>query len=258
MLCSSLLVILNKMILTSNQATPNLILLVQSWLIVIFKSRSGLKNWKLLTLTAILNSLNIYFSINAVKSLNIAMFIALRKFSLLFTMIAEKGFRGSRLSVIFMILGSLISAYEDMTYSHMGYLHVMINNLLTATVQVFQKKCIKSGTQISDIIFMTSVLLIVMLTPLEFKNIGVLTDPSTAISLIILSLFGYFINASSLLVIKENDPLTLSISGSIKNIILSYLTIFGIIDGTYIYTKYNFIGLQINGISSLVYVCTKY
>lgn len=82
---------------------------------------------------------NAYSGLGGTKAVSLPMLTALRKFSILFTVIAEMIVLGSRpsltvqLSVSLMILGALIASAKDLSFSFYGYLMVTINNFFTAS-----------------------------------------------------------------------------------------------------------------------------
>ena len=68
---------------------------------------------------------------------------------------------------------------------------------------------------------------------------------------------GLAINYSVIWCIEQNGPLTLAISGSLKNIVVGLLSCARLFDTDYLFTWPNFLGLQFAAIASLVYVWSK-
>jgi hypothetical protein len=94
---------------------------------------------------------NIICGLGSTKSLNLPMFTALRRFSILFTMIAEWCYLGTRpstqilWSVVFMVGGAVIAAMYDLSFDWLGYSFIFFNNVFTAMNGVCMKKATISG-----------------------------------------------------------------------------------------------------------------
>lgn len=89
---------------------------------------------------------NMIFGLGGTKALSLPMFAALRRFSILMTMLLELKILGVRpttavqISVYAMIGGALIAASDDLSFNMQGYTYVMITNALTASNGVYVKK----------------------------------------------------------------------------------------------------------------------
>eukprot|EP01040_Poterioochromonas_malhamensis_P004877 gene4877-5231_t len=94
---------------------------------------------------------NVLCGLGSTKSLNIPMFTALRRFSIMMTMIGEWYLLGTKPSysvigsIVLMMVGALIAALYDLTYDSYGYLLVFLNNIFTALNGVYMKKAAISG-----------------------------------------------------------------------------------------------------------------
>lgn len=81
---------------------------------------------------------NVMCGLGSTKALNLPMMTALRRFSILLTMLGEWFVLGNKpstmvaLSVCFMILGTVIAASNDITFNAYGYTLVFMNNIFTA------------------------------------------------------------------------------------------------------------------------------
>ncbi|CAK1554034.1 unnamed protein product [Leptosia nina] len=93
---------------------------------------------------------NMATGLGGTKELSLPMFTALRRFSILMTMILERfvlGIKASwpvKASVMAMVGGALLAAADDVTFSWSGYTLVLLNDGFTAANGVYMKKKLDS------------------------------------------------------------------------------------------------------------------
>jgi drug/metabolite transporter (DMT)-like permease len=94
---------------------------------------------------------NVLCGLGSTKSLSIPMFTALRRFSILLTMICEWYLLKTKpsvaiiVSVTLMVGGTLIASLYDLSFDLNGYSLVFLNNIFTALNGVYMKKATVTG-----------------------------------------------------------------------------------------------------------------
>lgn len=209
---------------------------------------------------------NMMFGLGGTQALSLPMFAALRRFSILMTMLLELRILGIRpstpvqISVYSMVGGALLAASDDLTFNLHGYMYVMITNALTAANGVFVKKKLESidmgkyGLMYYNSLFM--LLPAILLT----WSVGDLdkayaydqwSDPLFLVQFLMSCIMGFVLSYSTILCTQHNSALTTTIVGCLKNICVTYLGMF--IGGDYVFSWLNSIGINISVFGSLLY-----
>lgn len=209
---------------------------------------------------------NMIFGLGGTKELSLPMFTALRRFSILMTMIAEYYILGVKptfsvqFSVYTMITGALIAASDDLAFNIHGYTLVLLNNFFTATNGVYMKKKLDSkdlgkyGLMYYNSLFM-------LLPAVGFAYItddlqlaysySNWRDVYFLVYFILSCIMGFVLTFSVILCTHHNSALTTTIIGCLKNVCVTYLGM--IIGGDYIFSIMNFVGINLSIFGSLVY-----
>lgn len=239
--CSFLITVINKIVLTTYDLPPTVLGVGQMVAIVVILKVASLfsavtirkisyTNRKMWTL-AMIYLCNLIFGLGGTKRLPLPMFIALRRFSIAMTAIGEFYLLKVRQSfsiivtIIAMIGGSFIAAAADLAFNAIGYLFVMVNNFSTAANVVYIKKTIDSHEiNKHEILYYSALFTIVpaiavclCTTPItELYSFKYWKDLGFLISFITSCIMGYLLMYSTVLCTHYNSPLTTTIVGTLK------------------------------------------
>lgn len=209
---------------------------------------------------------NMMFGLGGTQALSLPMFAALRRFSILMTMLLELKILGVRpstpvqISVYSMIGGALLAASDDLSFNLEGYVYVMITNALTAANGVFVKKKLESidmgkyGLMFYNSLFMIGPAVVgtwIVGDLDKAYEFQAWTDPLFLVQFLLSCIMGFVLSYSTILCTQHNSALTTTIVGCLKNICVTYLGMF--IGGDYIFSWLNSIGINISVFGSLLY-----
>eukprot|EP00668_Euglena_longa_P015432 GGOE01019512.1.p1 GENE.GGOE01019512.1~~GGOE01019512.1.p1 ORF type:complete len:349 (+),score=131.99 GGOE01019512.1:55-1101(+) len=211
---------------------------------------------------------NAVCSLGGTKMVTIPTFSALRKFSILLTMILEKvmlnrtSSRGIQFSVFLMILGAFVASAQDLNFDALGYLYVMGNNLFTAGhfIVTKQKTEMASFGSVGSLFYCALIALpisFVLCLP-ELHNVVHFSQWSTfsfLLSFVLSTVMGCLVTFSTILCTKVNSGLTTSVVGCLRNVVPVYVGMLQVFE--YSFNGLNFTGHTISVMGAILYSALK-
>lgn len=217
---------------------------------------------------------NVTVGLVALKLVNIPMFSAFRRLSVLSVMLLEWFVLGKTAArrilwtVFVMVIGSFLAGLGDLAFDPLGYVLVFLNNFITAANLVSIKKAtaLLSVDALSlfyyvSFISLPVVFLLAWLSgDLRLAITEVLTRPDlqTPAFAFVLSLSAasaFLINFFTNMCTQLTSPLTTAITGQMKNVLQTVLGIFAF---QYVVTPLNLAGLATALAGSLMFARFKY
>jgi solute carrier family 35 len=231
----------------------------------------SLSDLKMIFPLPILFFLNLICGLGGTKKINIAMFTALRRFSILFMMILEiylpMGLIFTtpvRVSVGVIVLGGIVAALNDLAFDFVGYMLIMGNNVFGALQGVVMKMKLSETKQLTKfgLLYYNSMcsvpifmLMIMILEPdlqtklRQYEHWG---NPVLSFCLCGSIVLGVILNYAIFWCTQVNSATTTAVVGSMKNLITAYASILGL-GGDYVFSYLNFLGLNISMAGAIVY-----
>ncbi|XP_065904108.1 UDP-sugar transporter UST74c-like [Dysidea avara] len=216
---------------------------------------------------------NLLFGLGGTQKLSLPMFVVLRRFTLLFTMLGEQYYLGIQsslqvqISVGMMILGALVAASNDLSFQVIGYCFILFNNFCTSANVLVSKKMVDNksdGLNKYGILFYNALVSLLPAMILAYTTGDIekalsydqWNNPFFIVMFLSSCIMGFVLMYSILLCTAINSPLTTMVTGCIKNIAVTYTGMF--FGGDYVYSLTNFVGINVSAIGSLVYSYIKY
>lgn len=177
---------------------------------------------------------NILLGLVGTKLINVPMFTTLRRLTALLIITSEFVLHGTIppkavcLAVALLCLGALVAGFNDLYFDAMGYIVVIMNNCATAGYLVFTKK-IKDELNAFGLIYYNTMIsfplmLVICIALNEFDyvyNFENLHEPFFQISFCAGGLLAFTVNLTTAWCTQVNSPLTTSVVGQTKNVVLT-------------------------------------
>ncbi|KAL5479199.1 hypothetical protein EMCRGX_G022691 [Ephydatia muelleri] len=213
--------------------------------------------------------LNLVFGLGATLKTNLPMFTVLRRFTLILVAAGQmymfKQYESAAVNgtLVMMIAGALVAAYRDLSFDLVGYLYVTLNNVVTAVNTLYVKK--KLNGDMSNVELMYYNCLFTLVPAVAFAaGTGDLSmayqytrwaEPGFLLNFGLSCVMGAILMYSMTLCQSVVSALTHTVIGCIKNIAVTYVGMY--VGGDYVYEKYNFIGIHISIVASVLYSVFK-
>lgn len=227
-----------------------------------------------LIFTAVFFIANVTVGLLALKLVNIPMFSAFRRLSVLSVMLLEWIVLGKTasqriLSTIFiMVLGSFLAGLGDLAFDPTGYILVFVNNFITAANLVSIKKASAmlslDALSLFYYVSIVSLPVVFVLAALsgelrlaihEIMSRPDLQTTGFAFALSLSAGSAFLINFFTNMCTQLTSPLTTAITGQMKNVLQTVLGIFAF---GYVVTPLNLFGLGVALVGSLAFARFKY
>ena len=191
--------------------------------------------------------------------LSVPMFIVLRRFTMVITIIIERSYFSAShdwqvlSSVGVMVGGALVAALTDLAFNFRGYISILSNDLLTSVYLIMVKNLPAAKTTDTYTLLYYNAMISMMPLAITSVILGdparilahpALTDGKFLFSVAAAIGLGLSVGDSQYLCTRINDPLTTSVSGSLKNILMTGIGIFAF--GDYVYDRFNVLGILIS------------
>lgn len=229
-------------------------------LVSIIPIKSG--DYKRLIPSTIFFVSNVTVGLSALSKVNIPMFSAFRRLTVLFVMGAEYFMLHKThsnkviISVCILTLGAFVSALGDVTFTVTGYFLVFLNNLLTAAYLASIKRIMRDlNLDPISLLYYTSVLAFPIIFCIAiatndiqsaylhyYSNDFLRNSPFFLPALSFVAISAFCVNLSTSMCTHVTSPLTTSVAGQIKNVLQSFL---GFFSWGYVPTPLNIFGLLV-------------
>ena len=215
---------------------------------------------------AMINVLNVIFGLIGTGGLNVPMFIALRRFTLLFTILLERFWlkKTHDLPTMgamgIMIGGALIAALTDLSFSPYGYAAVLCNDLLTSLYLIMVKNAPATrNLTTTRMLFYNSTMSVPLLIGAMYMRNEIsrlttapqLQNPEFLFMLFLASALGLSINHSTFICTRINEPLMTSVAGNLKNAVMTIVGALAFPD--FVFDPANTLGLGLSMTGAIWY-----
>ena len=149
---------------------------------------------------------------------------------------------------------------DDWAFNAHGYALVLGNNVCSAANGVYLKKKLDSkqlgkyGLMYYNCLSTLPVMALLVLASGDWeraRSFEDATQPGFVLSFLASCLMGFLLMYSTVLCTLHNSPLTTTIIGCLKNVLVTFVGMY--VGGDYVFSAANFVGLNISMVASVVY-----
>jgi Triose-phosphate Transporter family len=217
---------------------------------------------------------NVTVGLLALRLVNIPMFSAFRRLSVLNVMVLEYLVLGRTASkrimytVVVMVCGSFLAGLGDLTFDPVGYFLVFLNNFITAANLVSIKKASAvvrlDALSLNYYVSCIALPIVLVLAIVSGELSGAIADVNArsdlqtvgfAVALSFSAGSAFLVNFFTNLCTQLTSPLTTAISGQMKNILQ---TVLGVFAWGYVVSALNLAGLTVALAGSLCFAYIKF
>lgn len=219
--------------------------------------------------------MNVTVGLSALSRVNIPMFSAFRRLTVLFVMGAEYFMLHKThpkpviISICVLTFGAFVSALGDVTFTMVGYGLVFANNALTAAYLASIKRLMRdlnldpiSLLYYTNVLGFPLILFIALLTrdlqraiAFYYTTPELRGSPAFAVALSFVAASAFCVNLSTSICTHVTSPLTTSVAGQVKNVLQSLL---GFFSWGYVPTPLNVVGLLVALAGQVAFALCKY
>ncbi|RWS29169.1 UDP-sugar transporter UST74c-like protein, partial [Leptotrombidium deliense] len=212
--------------------------------------------------------INLLSSLGATKRLNLPMYVVLRRFGILITMLLQTYFlnivpsKRAAVAIFIIISGSVFAAFEDLNFDVIGYLFILAYDFFDSCEAILVKLQLNDRKSVGQIgilyycaLFSFVPLCLYVFITGDFKKAFVEFDQWTDISFCTL-FFGCGLASAVFLYAyimctDYNNPVLSQVIACLRNILTTYIGMY--IGGDYTFNFYNFVALNITMFAAFYY-----
>ncbi|RWS13735.1 UDP-N-acetylglucosamine/UDP-glucose/GDP-mannose transporter-like protein [Dinothrombium tinctorium] len=212
--------------------------------------------------------INLLSSLGATKRLNLPMYVVLRRFGILITMILQIYFlniipsKRAAIAIFVIIAGSVFAALEDLNFDMIGYFFILLYDLFDSCEAILVKMQLNDRKSVGQIgilyycaLFSFLPLCLFVLITGDYQKAFVNYEGWNDISFVCLFFSCSLASATFLyayiMCTDYNNPVLSQVIACMRNILTTYIGMY--VGGDYIFNLYNFIALNLTMFAAFYY-----
>lgn len=163
-----------------------------------------------------------------------------------------------------MVAGALLAAATDLNFNAAAYAAIAANNVMTALYLVMIKLPNMASLDSKDMLFYSAVFSIPLLgivavavgEPARVATFTGASAPGFGVVLALAGSMGVFVNHATMVCTRANRPLTTSVVGSAKNIVMTIIGMLAFND--FVFAPWNMSGLVLSAAGTVWYAASEW